>query len=209
MVSASIERAQDEAPFPIRQGVFVAVAGPSGSGKDSVIAYASERLGSLEGDVVFARRIITRPSLPGSEDHDTLEKAEFEQARAAGRFALSWRANGLSYGLCVSLDDEMRQGRVIVANVSRAVIMELKQRYAHVMPVLVTAPPEVLAERLARRGRETREAVAARLTRGKAGELAVPDAVVIDNSGPLEIAGERFLEALRKAAAWSDVCDMV
>ncbi|WEX09568.1 phosphonate metabolism protein/1,5-bisphosphokinase (PRPP-forming) PhnN [Chelativorans sp. AA-79] len=209
MFSATIERAQDEAPFPIRQGVFVAVVGPSGGGKDSVIGYARERLGRLEGDIVFARRVITRPMEPGSEEHDTLDEAAFEQEKAAGRFALSWHANGLSYGLPVSLDDAMRQGKVVVANGSRAVIPEIRARYAHVLPLVVTAPRAVLAERLSRRGRETREEVLARLARGTASELAVPDALVIDNSGPLEQAGERLLEALRKAAAWSDVCDMV
>ncbi|WP_309083498.1 phosphonate metabolism protein/1,5-bisphosphokinase (PRPP-forming) PhnN [Chelativorans sp.] len=209
MISASIERAQDEAPFPIRRGVFVAVAGPSGGGKDSVINYARQRLGELQSDIVFARRIITRPMEPGSEEHDTLDEAGFEREKAGGRFALSWRANGLSYALPATLDDVMRQGRVVVANVSRTVIPELRSRYAHVQPVVVTAPREVLAERLARRGRETRDEVLARLARASAGELAVPEALVIDNSGPLEQAGERFLEALRKAAAWSDVCDMV
>jgi ribose 1,5-bisphosphokinase len=209
MFSASLERAQNEAPFPIRSGVFVAVAGPSGGGKDSVMAYARERLGNLAGDAVFARRIITRPMEPGSEEHDTLDEAAFEREKIAGNFALSWQANGLSYALPASLDEAMREGHVIVANVSRAVIPDLRLRYAHVSPVIVTATREVLAERLARRGRETREEVLARLDRATAGELAVPEAIVIDNSGPLEEAGERFLEVLRKAAAWSDVCDMV
>lgn len=209
MISASIERAQAEEPFPIRYGVFVAVVGPSGGGKDSVINYARKRLGKHAGDIVFARRVITRPMEPSSEAHDTVDEAEFERQRAAGRFALSWRANGLCYGLPVSLDEEMQVGRVVVANGSRSVIPELRERYAHVLPVVITAPPELLAQRLARRGRETEDEILARLSRGTASELAVRDALVIDNSGPLEEAGERFLEALRKAAAWSDICDMV
>ncbi|WP_274423884.1 phosphonate metabolism protein/1,5-bisphosphokinase (PRPP-forming) PhnN [Chelativorans sp. YIM 93263] len=209
MISATIERAQAEEPFPIRQGVFVVVAGPSGAGKDSVMDYARERLGALHTDVVFARRIITRPMEPGSEEHDTLDHAAFAREEAAGRFALAWKANGLSYALPASLDDVMRAGGVVVANVSRAVVPEIRARYAQVMPIIVTAPREVLAERLAGRGRETREEVLARLSRASARELTVADAIVIDNSGPLEEAGERFLQVLRKAAAWSDVCDTV
>lgn len=208
MISASTELAQGETPFPIREGVFVAVAGPSGGGKDSVMDYARRRLGRLAENVVFARRIITRPMEPGSEEHDTLDETQFERWKAAGRFALSWRANGLSYALPVDLDDEMRKGRVVVANVSRAAIPEAERRYARVLAVIVTAPSEVLAERLARRGRETKDEVLARLARAASRELAVPDALVIDNSGPLEVAGERFLEVLRKAAAQSGVCSM-
>ncbi len=211
MSAYPVERAADEAGYPIKQGVFVAVAGPSGSGKDSLIAYARDRLGHLhnDNDIVFARRAITRPALPGTEEHDTLSKADFERARAAGRFALSWCANGLSYGLPASLDDEMRAGRVVVANVSRAVIPQLGQRYAQVVPVIVTAPRNVLARRLSSRGRETMEEVLARLERSEAGMVPVPGAIVIDNSGSLEEAGNRFLEILRKAAAWSDTCDRV
>ncbi|MCT8998172.1 phosphonate metabolism protein/1,5-bisphosphokinase (PRPP-forming) PhnN [Chelativorans intermedius] len=201
------DRAQDGQALPIRQGVFVAVAGPSGSGKDSLMDYARRRLGPLAGGVVFARRIITRPAEAGGEMHDTLDEAAFERARAQGRFALSWQANGLSYALPASIDEAMREGSVVVANVSRAVIPRLGARYANVLPVVVTAPPEILAERLSRRGRETRQEVMARLAR--AGAFAVEGAHVIDNSGPLENAGERFLALLRRAAAWSDVCDMV
>lgn len=173
------------------------------------MSYARERLGKIEGDVVFARRAITRPMEAGSEEHDTFDETAFEKEKAAGRFALSWHANGLSYGLPVNLDNAMRAGRVVVANVSRSVIPELRERYAHVSPVIVTAPRQILAERLARRGRETPEDVLSRLSRGTASELAVAGALVIDNSGPLEEAGEFFLDALRKAAAWSDICDMV
>ncbi|TIU39893.1 MAG: phosphonate metabolism protein/1,5-bisphosphokinase (PRPP-forming) PhnN, partial [Mesorhizobium sp.] len=43
MVSASIERELSAETFPIRDGVFVAVVGPSGAGKDTVIGYARAR----------------------------------------------------------------------------------------------------------------------------------------------------------------------
>ncbi|MFC6489559.1 phosphonate metabolism protein/1,5-bisphosphokinase (PRPP-forming) PhnN, partial [Nitratireductor sp. GCM10026969] len=59
-----------------------------------------------------------------------------------------------------------------------------------------------------RRGRETREEVLARLARGTDGALLIDDAITIDNSGPLEVAGERFLGVLRRAAAWSDIGGM-
>lgn len=201
MISQAYACTRDAACFPITQGVFIAVAGPSGSGKDSILSYAREHLGPLQGRVVFARRVITRPEKPDAEEHDSLSQAQFEKEKAAGHFAISWRANRLHYGLRSELDDEMRAGRVVVANVSRAAIPEIQKRYAQVFPVMVTAPRELLAERLSLRGRETKEEVGARLDRGERGELSVPDALVIDNSGPLTVAGERFLQILNKAAA--------
>ena len=186
------------------EGVFVAVAGPSGSGKDSVLNYARARLGPLAERIVFARRIITRAELAGSEAHDTLTAQAFEQALRAGHFALSWDANGLRYALPASLDEDMRRGRVVVANVSRAAILPLRERYAHVVPVIVTAPRAVLAERLAARGRESRMEVEARLVRAASADCTIPGAHVIDNAGALEIAGERFLALLREACAVHD-----
>ena len=209
MTALAHKQVSDIEAFPIRQGVFVAVAGPSGGGKDSVMDYARRHLGTLEGSITFARRIVTRPAEAGGEDHDTLDEARFARERAAGRFALSWRANGLGYALPASLDAVMREGGVVVANVSRGAMPRIAERYANVRPVIITAPREILAERLVRRGRESRKQVLARLARAGDAELVVEGAIEIDNSGPLEIAGERFLDILRRAAAWSDVCDMV
>ena len=82
------------AGFPLRNGVFVAVVGPSGAGKDTLIAYARDRLAERRR-VEFVRRVITRPSDRSSEDHDTLADAAFDEAESAGSFALSWSAHGL------------------------------------------------------------------------------------------------------------------
>lgn len=206
--SAGIEAAMEEPAFPVRCGVFVAVVGPSGAGKDTLIDHARARLGAGD-DVVFVRRIITRQADPAAEDHDTLDADAFEAARRDGRFAVDWQANGLSYALPADIDGVVRAGRVAVANVSRAAVPALRRRYRNVLVVLVTAPAEVLADRLARRGRESRAAVLERLERGRAPALAVDGATVIDNSGAPEEAGRRFLAALRRAVAWSALSDQV
>lgn len=205
--SASLERVLDEREFPIRGGVFVAVAGPSGAGKDSVMDFARERLGTLAGDVVFIRRIVTRTRDGGGEAHDCMSEADFDAAAAAGRFAAHWRANGLQYALPASVDATVRSGHVAVANVSRAAIPALRERYDNLVAAIVTAERQVLAERLAARGRETRAEVLARLERAES--LAVDAGIEIDNSGPLDVAGTHFLDILRRAAAWSAVSDTV
>ena len=204
MVSASIEREQARVTFPIRNGVFIAVVGPSGAGKDTVIDCARERFAGDDA-VAFVRRTITRPCDSGSEEHDTLDKAAFARAEAAGAFALSWQAHGLSYGIPASVDHAIRDGRIVVANVSRGKIAALRQRYENVAVVLITAKPEVLSERLAVRGRETRQEVLARLARASAMETDGAGVVTIDNSGERSVAGERFVAVIRKAIAFADV----
>ena len=139
MVSALLEREQGSA-LPIRNGAFVAVVGPSGAGKDTLIAHARAALAD-EPQVEFVRRVITRPSDGETEDHDTLADAEFLEAQAEGAFALAWEAHGLRYGLPASVDRAIENGHVAVANVSRGALPALRQRYANVAVVEITADP--------------------------------------------------------------------
>ncbi|MGB3388671.1 MAG: phosphonate metabolism protein/1,5-bisphosphokinase (PRPP-forming) PhnN [Pseudaminobacter sp.] len=204
MVSALIEREQENTIHPIRNGVFVAVVGPSGAGKDTVIAYAREHLGE-DGDVRFVRRVITRPCDGTSEHHDTLDEAAFAEAAAAGAFALTWEAHGLKYGIPADVDAAIAAGRIVIANGSRTALPALRARYENVVVVEVVARPEILAERLARRGRESRGEVLARLARAADLAIAGPGVVTIDNSGEHGIAGSEFVAVIRKAIAFSDV----
>jgi ribose 1,5-bisphosphokinase len=174
-------------------GTFVAVVGASGAGKDSVINFARDRLGDA---VVVVRRAVTRAADGGSEDHDSLSPEAFASAERDGRFALSWEAHGLSYGLPVALEDDLAAGRVVIANLSRAVLPRLLARYPAALVVEVSAAPEIIAQRLAGRGREAGDDIRRRMERSANFRLP-PSTVQIDNSGDLDRAGNRFVSLLR------------
>lgn len=203
MVAGLLEREQSGA-LPIRNGAFIAVVGPSGAGKDTLIAHAREALAN-EPQVEFVRRVITRPCDGATEDHDTLAHAAFAEALADGAFALAWEAHGLRYGLPSSVDGAIEDGHVVIANVSRGVLPALRQRYSSVAVVEITATHEILAARLAGRGRESRGEVLARLARTVAAETSGPGVVVLDNSGPKEVAGGRLVAIIRRAMVSGDV----
>ena len=203
-MNAGSERETAGAGLPIGRGVFVAVVGPSGSGKDTLIAYARDHLKGERVD--FVRRVITRPSDGTSEDHDTLADAAFAEAEAAGAFALAWDAHGLRYGIPAAVDRRIAEGCVAVANCSRGAIPSLRARYANVVVVEIAASPEILAARLAARGRELRGEVLARLAR------TVPihirgEVVAIDNGGSREVAGDRLVSVIRQALVLADESD--
>ena len=107
------------APAQPGPGCFVAVVGPSGAGKDTLINFARERLAG-DARFVFARRVVTRPADAGSEVHDSFGAAEFDAALAAGAFGLNWSAHGLRYGLPIGLDDDIAAGRTVIANLVAA-----------------------------------------------------------------------------------------
>ena len=118
----------------------------------------------------------------------------FRARQEAGEFALSWRAHGLQYGVPADITLDLAQGRRVVANVSRAVVAEAAERFP-VVVVEVTAPAEVLAARLAARGREDAGDVARRLSR--AIEVPLPvERVVVVNDGTREEGVRRLVAAI-------------
>jgi ribose 1,5-bisphosphokinase len=180
------------------RGALILVVGPSGVGKDSIIAGAAEHLRD-DPRIVFARRLITRPVAAGGENHRAVSPAEFAQWRDAGRLMLHWQAHGFDYGLPQELAAALEQGRSVVANVSRAVVAEARRRFPPVAVIAVSASTQTLAARLANRGRENAADMDSRLRR--AGALSPDQAdFTIDNDGPLDMAIDRFIAVLRELA---------
>jgi ribose 1,5-bisphosphokinase len=179
-------------------GRLVLVVGPSGAGKDTLIAAGKAALAD-DPRFVFPKRVVTRPAMAALEDHESVSSEAFAAAKADGAFALDWEAHGLCYGLPARLVEDIAAGRVVVFNGSRAMVKAAQAKFPGTRVLLVEAAPEVRAERLAGRGRESAAEVAARLRR------EVPDvpegAVRIDNSGALAAGIERFVTALRSVAA--------
>ncbi len=179
-------------------GTLVLVVGPSGAGKDTLIAYAQQVL-AAETCFVFARRVVTRPAAADAEDHDSLTLEAFEIAERDRAFALTWRAHGLAYGVPRSIADTLDAGKVVIANTSRRAVGPAKALAGRLLVANITASPDVLAQRLSQRGRETAESIANRLVRAVA-EPVPPDAIEIRNEGAIEIAGDAFVRVLRQAA---------
>ncbi len=150
-------------PVTSSAGTLFLVVGPSGAGKDTLIDGARKAL--VGAPYVFAKRIITRPAGAPGEDHEEETVNGFALREAAGEFLITWRAHGLCYGLPGHLLDDLAAGRHVVANGSRATVDEMNKRVPNLVVVEVSAPPEVLAQRIAGRGRETQEQILARLER--------------------------------------------
>jgi ribose 1,5-bisphosphokinase len=178
----------------IGPGRLVLVVGPSGSGKDTLIAGARAAC-RADGTVVFPRRVVTRPPSP-AEDNDVLSPPAFAEAAARGDFALFWNAHGHDYGIPATIDRDIQLGRTVVCNVSRTIVAAARRRYLHVVAVLVSAPPDILASRLAARGRSSDGGIAERLKRiDIAADTFRPD-VIIDNVDVPESGIRKLVDTL-------------
>lgn len=174
-------------------GRVFAVVGPSGVGKDTLLAGAVAASPALH----WARRTITRPESAGGEPYEGVSGTAFEALANAGAFALFWPAHGLCYGIRTAEFAALAQGADVLFNGSRAAIPLALQRFPDLMVLRISAPSRTLAERLAARGRETVAEIEARLARAS---YDVPEGLqVIDiaNDATPDLGVARLLAALQ------------
>jgi len=185
----------EELPDP---GSWVFVVGPSGSGKDTLLAGAREQL-TKDGSFVFARRYITRPDTAGGEDHISVSVAEFDHMAEQELFILHWQAHGLKYGISKRYEDARQSGHNIVVNVSRQVITPSRQQFTNLKIIVVTASRENLARRLASRGRESILDIQSRLSHPGPAFMNGHDVITVDNNGTPAEGVTLFVHALRSS----------
>jgi ribose 1,5-bisphosphokinase len=190
-------------PATIGPGRLILVVGPSGAGKDTLLGLARAACAD-DGSIVFPRRVVTREA-SSFEDNEQLSLDGFRQARSQGDFAVHWEAHGHCYALSRAIDDDIRARRTVVANVSRTVVTTLRRAYADVVVILITAPAEVLAERLAARARGSDGRLADRLGRAVDDAATAPD-VTIANVGSVEQHARELVRVIKGAFAGGKGC---
>ncbi|MEP4195233.1 MAG: phosphonate metabolism protein/1,5-bisphosphokinase (PRPP-forming) PhnN [Aliishimia sp.] len=163
-------------------GRLIAVVGPSGVGKDSVMS------GLAAADPTFhlVRRTITRAPELGGEDYDPVSVEKFNELAAGGQFAVHWGAHDLQYGIPASIQTVLARGQDCLANFSRSALLAGDATFARFCVLNVTARPETLAARLVARGRESGSQIAKRLAQAT---KPLPDGlnvVTISNDGALK-----------------------
>ncbi|AND86913.1 MULTISPECIES: phosphonate metabolism protein/1,5-bisphosphokinase (PRPP-forming) PhnN [Bradyrhizobium] len=178
----------------IGPGRLVLVVGPSGAGKDTLLQLAQAACID-DHDVVFPRRVVTRES-SAAEDNIAMSPDEFRRGIDHGDFAVHWDAHGHSYALPLEINDDIRAGRAVVVNVSRTVIAALRQAYANVVVVAITAPPDVLAQRLAARARHSDGNIAERLSRSVEDASAQADVTIL-NAGSADYHSRQLVRVIR------------
>jgi phosphonate metabolism protein PhnN/1,5-bisphosphokinase (PRPP-forming) len=174
-------------------GKLFFVVGPSGAGKDTLLAGALAADPSLH----WAQRVISRPQTGQGEPFEPCTEAQFQARLAAGEFALHWQAHGLFYGVPHAQLAPLAAGQTVLLNGSRGAIAQARAAFPQMQILLITAPAALLAQRLAARGRESRADIEARLARA---DLGLPEGVPyleVSNDGAPEIGIARLLQAIR------------
>lgn len=179
-------------------GRLIAVVGPSGVGKDSVMSAMVHHAPHIRP----VRRVITRAAGLGGEDYIPVTEDAFLTMKKRGAFCLDWAAHGLRYGIPAEICADIEGGAVRIANLSRAALIEARRVFPALDVLNLTAKPETLAARLSARGREDEAAIARRLARSA---YALPDGINahrISNDGALDETVARALAALHLEGTW-------
>ena len=178
-----------------RQGRLILVVGPSGAGKDTLIAAARERLAN-DSRFHFPLRVITRAGDTDREVHDSVSETEFRQMEEAGAFCLSWRAHGLHYGVPASVATALSLGHRVIVNVSRGIVERACERFPNVRVLHVTAAPAAIAARLQARPGMTVVDQQERLARHVDWRPEQARMTEVGNDGLLAESLVRFLDAI-------------
>lgn len=179
------------------KGRLIAVVGPSGVGKDSVMAGLHHALPTLH----LVRRVITRAPELGGEAYDAVTAAEFRDMAANGSFALYWKAHGLCYGIPVAVHDQLDKGTDCLVNFSRKALSEAALIFPRLVVLNITAAPETIARRLTDRARETEEEIAKRLSQSEKPLPEGLDVIPLSNDGPLPETVARAIPLLQPVSA--------
>jgi len=194
-------RGETSRPLPDDLRRLIAVVGPSGAGKDSVLRRWRERLGPDAARVHPVQRWVTRAAGDAHEDHAALSPAAWQQRLAHGDWALHWQAHGLAYAIDWPSLAPLARGDWVVFNGSRAHLAAHADGWGRCQVVEITAPPALRHRRLAARGREAEADRQGRLSR------AVPPlqpALRLVNDGALDDCVDGLMawwQALDRAGA--------
>ncbi|MHA1819424.1 MAG: phosphonate metabolism protein/1,5-bisphosphokinase (PRPP-forming) PhnN [Promethearchaeota archaeon] len=180
------------------KGMLFLIVGNSGSGKDSIIKGVKEQFPKEYGLIKVPKRVITRPPSPETEDYESVSESEFLELKNAGEFILDWHIYGLYYGVRKEILDWIKEGDIVLINVSRTIIDDARKKLPYVKIVFVQVPFEVTAKRIKERGREDEEEIKERLERARKNQTLPGADFVVDNSGELDNAINQLIQYIIK-----------
>jgi guanylate kinase len=154
--------------------VFV-ITGPSGVGKGTLIAQLLRRLPDLELSVSATTRE-PRPGEQDGRDYHFLRREEFDRRAEAGEFLEFATYSGNRYGTLRSeIDRRLAAGRSVVLEIEVQGARQVRAAMPESVQIFIAPPePAALRERLLARGKDSPEAIDARLAVA-AQELAAQD----------------------------------
>jgi guanylate kinase len=188
-----------------RKPILLVVSGPSGSGKDSVIA----ALRTLEPHIGYCVSTTTRAPRQGEIEgvhYHFVTREQFEAMAARGEFLETREYAGNLYGTPKAFVDEaMRSGCDLVMKPEVNGAMKIKELYPRAVLVFLTVRSEdELARRLESRDADGPEDIAARLetARHEAKAISKYDYLILNDEFDVAVAQLRAILRAEALKVW-------
>ncbi|MGV2828882.1 guanylate kinase [Myxosarcina sp. GI1(2024)] len=156
-------------------GKLIAIVGPSGVGKGTIVRSLQQR----HPEIYLSVSATTRQPRPGEvegKDYYFLSKSEFEEAIAAGEF-LEWAKYAENYYGTpkTKVAEQIERGKLVLLEIELAGAREIAQSFPNALRIFILPPSlEELERRIRNRGKNSEESIAKRLTIART-ELAAKD----------------------------------
>ncbi|MFW9880341.1 MAG: phosphonate metabolism protein/1,5-bisphosphokinase (PRPP-forming) PhnN [Candidatus Thorarchaeota archaeon] len=176
-------------------GTLFLITGNSGSGKDSIILGVVNKYPSNLKQIYAPRRYITRaPS--EFEKNIAVTPQKFREMEMEGKFALKWKIYGLNYGIPIEIENFLEKGHPVIINVSRTIVKQTRENYTNIKVIFIEVPFEITLQRIKKRKRESEDSIDERIERARKNQKFTEADLIIDNSGNLDDAINKFLTYL-------------
>jgi len=191
-------------PADTRPPLLVVISGPSGVGKDAVLAELRE----THPEIFFAVTATTRPKRPGEVDeldYIFLTPGRFDQLLGQGEFLEHAEVYGRHYGVPKGpLRKAMAAGKDAVVNVDVQGAATIRALAPEAFLIFLAAPSlEELERRLTTRKTESPKQLRLRIAIaheeiGRVGEF---DCVIVNETDALQTTVERIVDVIRAQRA--------
>ncbi|HZV78431.1 MAG TPA: guanylate kinase [Candidatus Binatus sp.] len=192
-------------PAARREPILLVVSGPSGSGKDSVIA----ALRTLEPHIGYVVSTTTRAPRAGEIEgvhYRFVARDEFERMASRGEFLETREYAGNLYGTPKAfVEDAVRSGHDLVMKPEVNGAMKLKELYPRAVLVFLTVRSEdELARRLERRNSDGPDDITARLETAKSEAKAIAnyDYLILNDEFDVTVAQLRAILTAESLKTW-------
>ncbi len=116
---------------------------------------------------------------------------------ADGAFSVHWTAHGLSYGIPISVHDDLAAGLDCIANFSRSALRDGAAIFPNFIVLNLTVSKDTLMDRLRRRARESDADISKRLSQAEKPLPAGLRVINVANDGALGETVSAVLAALQ------------